>query len=272
MSRDPRILPTPDPRSLTPPVLILLQFLLRLAFGLALAMLLTPPKQVTSGFFRNHAYVLLGLGALAALVAASRPEIVPLWMPAAVAAFGYVASACWLYEKPRPGMAALSIVAVAALAGAWSSLARVPAAPPAASAPWIVAALDPVSSGMLLGATIGAMFLGHWYLNTPTMQLAPLRRLLKLLFFAVAFRAVVAAGHFALAMPSLADANLLAHTLLALQWLAGILGVAVTAAMAWQTLKIPNTQSATGILYVAVIFTFLGELASLLPLAGAAAG
>ena len=30
--------------------------------------------------------------------------------------------------------------------------------------------------------------------------------------------------------------------------------------MSWQTLKIPNTQSATGILYVAVITTFLGEL------------
>jgi hypothetical protein len=30
--------------------------------------------------------------------------------------------------------------------------------------------------------------------------------------------------------------------------------------MAWQTLKIPNTQSATGILYVAVIAVFLGEL------------
>ncbi len=30
--------------------------------------------------------------------------------------------------------------------------------------------------------------------------------------------------------------------------------------MSWQTLKIPNTQSATGILYVAVIVTFLGEL------------
>jgi len=30
--------------------------------------------------------------------------------------------------------------------------------------------------------------------------------------------------------------------------------------MAWQTLKIPNTQSATGILYVGVMTTFLGEL------------
>ena len=41
--------------------------------------------------------------------------------------------------------------------------------------------------------------------------------------------------------------------------LAGVLGLT---AMTWQTLKIPNTQSATGILYVAVIFAFLGELTS----------
>jgi hypothetical protein len=34
--------------------------------------------------------------------------------------------------------------------------------------------------------------------------------------------------------------------------------------MAWQTLKIPNTQSATGILYVAVIGTFVGETTALL--------
>ena len=34
--------------------------------------------------------------------------------------------------------------------------------------------------------------------------------------------------------------------------------------MAWHTLKIPNTQSATGILYAAVIGTFLGELTALL--------
>jgi hypothetical protein len=253
-------------------VLILVQFLLRLAFGLALAMLLTPPKQVTSGFFRNHAYVLLGLGALATLVAVSRPEILPLWMPGAVAGFGYVAAASWLYEKRALGMGSLAIVGIAAIAGAWSSMARVPASAlassPAFDADWLVAVLDPLSSGLLLGATIGAMFLGHWYLNTPTMQLAPLRRLLKLLFVAVAFRAVVAAGQLALVWPSLAETNLLTHTLLALQWLAGIVGVAITAWMSWQTLKIPNTQSATGILYVAVIFTFLGELAGLLPLAG----
>jgi hypothetical protein len=49
-----------------------------------------------------------------------------------------------------------------------------------------------------------------------------------------------------------------------LRWAAGIVGVAILTWMAWQTLKIPNTQSATGILYVAVITVFIGELCGLL--------
>ncbi len=46
--------------------------------------------------------------------------------------------------------------------------------------------------------------------------------------------------------------------------LAGLIGTLAMLVMAWQTLKIPNTQSATGILYVGVIFTFLGEVAGML--------
>jgi hypothetical protein len=49
-----------------------------------------------------------------------------------------------------------------------------------------------------------------------------------------------------------------------LRWSFGLVGVAVLAGMAWQTLKIPNTQSATGILYVAVVGVFVGELTGLL--------
>ena len=47
---------------------------------------------------------------------------------------------------------------------------------------------------------------------------------------------------------------------IALRWLSGLVGTLILAVMTWETLKIPNTQSATGILYVAVICAFLGEL------------
>ena len=45
-------------------------------------------------------------------------------------------------------------------------------------------------------------------------------------------------------------------------WLTGLAGLLVLAIMSRKTLDVPNTQSATGILYVGVIFAFLGELSS----------
>jgi hypothetical protein len=123
---------------------------------------------------------------------------------------------------------------------------------------------DPLVGGWLLGTTIAAMLLGHWYLNTPTMQLAPLRRLLVLMGSAVVLRAAFAGAALALQCSNYSLAGSLNWALLAIRWLAGIAGTALLAKMAWQTLKIPNTQSATGILYIAVMFTFIGELAGLL--------
>jgi hypothetical protein len=49
-----------------------------------------------------------------------------------------------------------------------------------------------------------------------------------------------------------------------LRWAFGLAGVMVLVWLTWQTLAIPNTQSATGILYVAVIGVFVGETMSLL--------
>jgi hypothetical protein len=48
--------------------------------------------------------------------------------------------------------------------------------------------------------------------------------------------------------------------LFALRWLAGLVGLPILLVMARKTLDIPNTQSATGILYVACLAAILGEL------------
>ena len=116
------------------------------------------------------------------------------------------------------------------------------------------------SGGAVLGTTMAAMLLGHWYLNAPGMPLAPLWRLIGLLAAAIALRSVVCACGLGL---EVAEEGWPAGTelmFLVLRWLGGLFGTTLLAVMAWQTLKIPNTQSATGILYVAVITTFLGEL------------
>jgi hypothetical protein len=46
------------------------------------------------------------------------------------------------------------------------------------------------------------------------------------------------------------------------RWALGIVGPLALGWMAWETARIRSTQSATGILYVVVIFCFLGELTS----------
>jgi hypothetical protein len=247
------------PRLLQERMLILTQFLLRLTFGLALSMAITSPRLVTSGYFRNHLYVLLGMNVLAALVAWRAPDQFSIWPPLAAAVLGYAGAVAWLYEKPKVGRTLLTLVAIAGISGAW--LATPAETSAAADSPVATALrwLDAPTSGLLLGSTLAAMFLGHWYLNTPTMELAPLERLVLLAGAATAARAIVCGGGLALEIEQFGMPQ---PAFIALRWLSGLVGASLLFVMTWKTLKIPNTQSATGILYVAVIAVFLGELTS----------
>ena len=89
---------------------------------------------------------------------------------------------------------------------------------------------------------MAAMLLGHWYLNSPSMQLAPLRMLVQVMACALLLRAVVSGAGLAQLVGAGSPLVSVQFGLLALRWLAGIVGALVTAWMSWQTLKIPNTQ------------------------------
>lgn len=247
-------------------LITLIQFVFRTTFGMALAMAVTSDRLVTSGYFRVHLWVLLGLNTLAALSAWSGPghlageESLGLLrgvLAAAIVAtmLCYVGGVCWLYEQATAGKLFLWLVSLTGLVGALLAT------------PWhlagsaVLETLDVATGGALLGVTLAAMFLGHWYLNTPTMQLAPLQRLVLLMGVATLLRGAVAGCGLGLDAwtGSLADVSL---AFIALRWLSGLFGVLLLTWMTGETLKIPNTQSATGILYVAVICVFLGELTS----------
>src|SRR5262249_40285281 len=126
--------------------------------------------------------------------------------------------------------------------------------------------IDHFASGILLGAAISAMLLGHSYLISPTMTIVPLRRLLVALFAALALRVNLAFIGLWQWTAEQSLANLETETLLWLvtRWLLGLIAPLVLGWMAWETARIRSTQSATGILYVVVIVCFLGELMSLL--------
>lgn len=238
----------------------LVQFLFRLSFGLACGMALTSPKLVSSGYFRNHLYVLLGLAVLGTVVAWRSGGEFSIGPPLAAAIVSYAGAVAWLYEKPRAGIAALAIVSGLALWGAWAANHT----SSGELSDWVVDLLDPLSSGLVLGWTIAAMFLGHWYLNAPGMALAPLRKLVALMGGAVLLRGLFCAATTWLAWRSGSLTRVDDWLFLSLRWLSGLIGALALVWMTWQTLKIPNTQSATGMLYVGVIATFLGELVSML--------
>jgi hypothetical protein len=237
---------------------LLSQFLMRLAFGLAVGMGITSPRQVSSGFFRNHLYVTLGLATLATF-AFSQFSAAAAWLAGNAAAASFFGAACWLYEAKRAGAAMVWLVALCALAAA---IVGCTAESRAGSD--VLSAVVAATSGLVLGLTLAAMLLGHWYLNAPGMQLAPLRRLLLMAAAAVCIQAL--ASGYALAATFAAGSQVSMHwlVLVVLRWAFGLVGVLVLLWMAWRTLEIPNTQSATGILYVAVIGVFVGEVAAAL--------
>ena len=247
---------------------LLIQFVFRLTFGVALAMGITPARHVTSGFYRVHLWVLLGLNTFAALAVFTQREALAeqlvswqavLGLACALIALSYFGGVAWLYEKTQIGHGAVLLVAAVALAAA------------ALATPWAnvktgvgatLALLDLSSSGMLLGVTLAAMLLGRWYLNTPTMELLPLKRLVLCMAAAVVVRTFVSGSGLALQVAASEPLETAFWIFVIFRWLAGLLGTCILAILTWYTLKIPNTQSATGILYAGVILAFLGELTS----------
>lgn len=242
---------------------VLIQFIFRLSMGLAVTMALTSPREVNSGFFRVHLWVLLGLGTFGSLVAYSRQALfdqpmILLGLALAVTVLSYVGSVIWLYERLQAGRWLLVLLSVLMLV----LLMLAHPSKHAVGVQWGWLALDIVSSSLLLGSTFAAMLLGHWYLNSPSMKLDPLRWLLVVMAVSLVARSLLSAVGFGVHFSDGFFASGFAWAGVAMRWLAGLLGLAGMTWMTWQTLKIPNTQSATGILYVALVFVFLGELAS----------
>jgi len=126
--------------------------------------------------------------------------------------------------------------------------------------------LDPLAFAALplgalaLGGADGAMLLGHWYLVTPKLSPAPLRR--------AAMVVVVAAGVQLLLVAIVALRGDLTGTwqtalsvALGLRIGVGLLMTLLVALAAWWTAGM-NTQSSTGLLYVALGCVIAGEISA----------
>ena len=249
---------------------LLIQFVFRLTFGVALAMAVTPCRHVSSGFYRVHLWVLMGLNTFATLAVYSQrsalAETLVDWRVAfglaiALLVLSYASAVSWLYEQTGLGSMFVLLIATFALIAA---ILATPWADSRGAVGITLAILDLASSGVLLGVTFAAMLLGHWYLNTPMMELLPLRRLVIFMVGAIMSRTLVSGIGLAIQVCSGHEVQTAFWIFISFRWLSGLLGTVMMALMTWYALKVPNTQSATGILYAGVILAFLGELTSML--------
>jgi len=239
---------------------LLLEFFCRFGWGMAAGLVLTPATLVPAGFFRVNLLVVLGLATGAAVIASGLPADVPAdvtagWATALAAVVAWVGSVAWLGE--RVGAGRLLCVATAVLLAAATVLATGGGSDGTGSR-WLPGGAALVS-GLVSGLAVHAMLLGHWYLNAPGMRVDALRRMIDLALAAWGVQAVVSLAGLAVGE---SPPGTTAQALVVLRWLAGIVGLPILLVMARKTLDIPNTQSATGILYVACLAAILGELTS----------
>ncbi len=240
-------------------------FCLRLGFGMLACLLILPAAQVHPRFYRTHFLTVLGLSGLALWGAWGGASAVISGLIGAAATLAFLAAVVWSVEG-APGGRTLIVLTAATMAAALVLLEQTPQSVDGAVESLTLAALlaGDLTSAALLGTAMTAMLMGHSYLIAPAMSMTPLLRLLAA--FAVAAVLRMAADGFGLwrwtavhSTRTLTNEDLL---WLPVRWLVGFLLPLGLGWMAWQTARIRSTQSATGILYVVVIFCFLGELTS----------
>ncbi|HEV8059042.1 MAG TPA: hypothetical protein VGP68_04175 [Gemmataceae bacterium] len=233
-------------------------FCLRLAGGLLACLLLLRPAQVNPRFFRVQFLTALGLSVVAAFFLRGSADLFTWIVLGAGMGLCFLGSLVWSLERAPGGVIFIVSAAVATITALLQ--AAFLTFPDIATS---TLAIDQLASGLLLGMATTAMLMGHSYLIAPSMSLRPLLVLIGGFFAALVLRGAV--GGWGLwdwtrehPLLRLNEVNVL----LPVRWVVGLVGPAILNILALQTARIRSTQSATGILYVVVILTFLGEVVS----------
>ncbi|MGH7779768.1 MAG: hypothetical protein ACREQR_08065 [Candidatus Binataceae bacterium] len=250
-----------------------------LAFGGMFALAIPPFFKIERGFYKSSGGVYLGSGIVTMVglaMLASRgahpgqPGPFALWIDAAlwlgfsIAGLVYVAS-LWtdLGQLRSRAYTATLLIGLAAV------IATVMLVKPADFGALAAAAyaLTAITSSLMLGLVSAGMMFGHWYLIDPNLPVEYLRSLVRML--AIALVADLAALLLALGVlaiaggaPQAAVAALIeTHgMLLAARMVFGPIATIILTWMTWQTLKVPQTMAATGLLYIAVMAAIVGEM------------
>jgi hypothetical protein len=237
--------------------LFLTDFSLRLACGLVAWSAVINWRTIPVAFFRTQCLVALGLyvlGMLAGWGSFQGIIVKTAWL--ALAVLAYSGTVAWGIGLPKIGRGLCAVMALVSISlmvlsghadgGIFEALAR-------------------VASSLWLGATLTAMLLGHYYLTAPAMSIDPLLVLVRgmFLFFGIRLATTLLPVIFASSSGiDFSDGAIMMW--FAMRVLMGYVGVLAATWLAWRTALIRSTQSATGILYIALALLLFGELTSML--------
>lgn len=211
---------------------------------------------VRRGHFRIVAWAGVVLGGLAALASGADVSVMAALFLALVVAYLVVQYA----PTDRPGVVtgygaagvgAVMLALVAGLVSGW---------------PYALAVVELLSGAVLLGAVTNGMLLGHWYLNQPGLKPWALARLTNLSLIGTAASAAAGAAGAVLLMGASTEgaafalgarAQLAPAFFFIWLLLVGFTGVVVW--MAHRCTRIRSIQSATGLMYVAILTAGVAE-------------
>jgi len=231
---------------------------------------------ISMGFVRANKvgpryYLYHGLGtALLALLAfwALSPET-----PLSLAVWTFIGGATlYSFFKGRSQWFSWVIYGVALTAAVWAFkldvASVIPHGSPLFPSPWYFVS-NTFLSALVLGFTIGAMLLGHWYLIQPKLPIAELKRLTLLLAAILTLRFILSSWgslHVLLPKTEIEIYRFLGGDtvgiFLLMRWVWGLIGPLALLYFIWKTVQMRSTQSATGILYVATVLVLAGETVS----------
>lgn len=243
------------------------QFALRLILGMSAVWCVMPRRDVASGFFRIQNLVTLGLAVLAAVAAGQMPAVFGAgallatgslqWAAWLLAAGAFAGSVMWTLER-RCGATQLAFAITAGTLA--TTIGGCVAGAELVSLYGALYWLTEVATGLVSGAAVGGMLLGHWYLTAPAMSTAPLNRVNAWLGSVATVRLLLGVLGVCLLWPQVKVLNATHLIWLSLLWLGGIIGPLIVCVMVQRIMKYRNTQAATGVLFVGVILAFIGEM------------
>ena len=120
-----------------------------------------------------------------------------------------------------------------------------------------------LTAAMVLGTSLVAMSTGHWYLANAKLSFDILIRLCWMFVLSLAAKSIVVSIYAAMHASEYWDLEDFYKLVMGVRVVAGIVLAGILALMSLACAKRHANQSATGILYVAVVFVLIGETISL---------